>query len=287
MTTTLLTGANGRTGRAILGALHAAGGTVRALIRNADHASALQALGAAECAVGDLDDDASIDRAVAGCTSIIHVGPPMHPNEIEHTQRLLAAAKRHGVTDFIYYSVMHPLRREVRHHRFKLDAEEHVIESGLAYTILQPIRYMQHLEPIWQDVLTNGIHAMPYNVDVGFNVADLADLANATARAALDPSYRYGTFELAGPEPLSQRAMAAILSEEIGRPIVARALPIAELEENARKRGIAAERITQMRIMNEHYDRFGFMGSPKILTWIIGRPPNTFRDYVKRLLAGT
>jgi hypothetical protein len=42
-----------------------------------------------------------------------------------------------------------------------------------------------------------------------------------------------------------------------------------------------------MRIMNEHYDRFGFMGNPKILTWIIGRPPNTFRDYVKRLLAGT
>ncbi len=43
--------------------------------------------------------------------------------------------------------------REVRHNRLKLDAEEVLIESGLPYTIVQPMRYMQHLALIWHKVL--------------------------------------------------------------------------------------------------------------------------------------
>jgi uncharacterized protein YbjT (DUF2867 family) len=281
---TLLTGANGRTGRAILAALHAAGAPTRALIRDERQAPDLLRLGAVACSLGDLEDEAAIDQAVAGCSTVIHVGPPMHPHEVEQTGRVLAAGQRHGIAHLVYYSVMHPLRREVRHHRLKLDAEEQVIESGVPYTILQPIRYMQHLEPIWPTVLREGIHALPYNVDIGFNVVDLADLAEATARVAGDPSYLYGTFELAGPESLSQTDMARILSEELGRPITARAVPLSELEANARQRGVPEERIAQMKIMNDHYDRFGFRGNPKILTWILGREPNDFRTYVRRLM---
>ena len=132
--------------------------------------------------------------------AVVHVGPPMHPNEVAQTGRILAAARRHGVQHLIYYSVMHPLRREVRHHRLKLDAEEAVIEGGVPYTILQPMRYMQHLEPIWNAVRTTGIHAMPFNVDIGFTVVDLADLAEVTAGVVLDPAHLYATYELAGPQ---------------------------------------------------------------------------------------
>ncbi len=48
------------------------------------------------------------------------------------TGHFAAAAKDAGVSRFIYYSVMHPLRREVRHHSLKLDTEEMLIESGSA-----------------------------------------------------------------------------------------------------------------------------------------------------------
>ena len=281
---TLVTGANGRTGRAVLTAMRARGTATRALIRDESQAASLRKLGASDCAVGDLDNDADLQRAVSNCITVIHIGPAMHPNEVEQTTRMLAAAKRHGVTHFVYYSVMHPLRREVRHHRFKLNAEERVIESGVPYTILQPIRYMQHLETIWPTVLQQGVHAMPYSTNIRFSVADLADLAEATALVAGDTSYRYGTFELAGPEALSQHDMAQILSEEIGRPIVAQAVPIEAFVDQARKRGIAEDRITQLMVMNRHYDRFGFLGSPRILSWILGRRPNTFREYAKRLL---
>jgi uncharacterized protein YbjT (DUF2867 family) len=207
----------------------------------------------------------------------------MHPKEVEITESLLEAASRATVGKFVYYSVMHPLRREVRHHRFKLDAEEKVIESGLRYTILQPIRYMQHLDGIWPRVLADRIHAMPFNVDVKFNVVDLSDLADATAKVAVSPDHDFATYELAGPEALSQCDMAEIISEVLGTSVAAEAVAIADMEQRALKAGLSTDRVEQMRIMNEHYDKSGFLGNPNVLNWILGRPLTTFRQYVQRL----
>ena len=285
--TILLTAANGKTGRAVLSALSRAGADVKVFVRDERQWPALQGLGAASFAVGDMEDASTINAAVASCESIVHIGPPMHPNEVEITSRFIDAALSHGVSRFIYYSVMHPLRRAVRHHRLKLDAEETLIESGLPYSIVQPMRYMQHLGLIWKKVLETGVHNMPFNIDVKFNVADLRDLAEATAIVATRPGHLYTTYELAGPEALSQREMAAVISRVIGREIRAEALSLEQMEKNARTAGAGDDRITQMLTMNRHYDRFGFRGNPNVLRWLLGRNPNTFENYVRRLAAGT
>ena len=281
--TILLTAANGRTGRAVLTALSRVGADVKAFIRDERQWPALQGLGAASFALGDMEDASTINAAVATVDTIIHIGPPMHPNEVDITSRFIDSALSNGVSRFVYYSVMHPLRRAVRHHRLKLDAEETLIESGLPYSIVQPMRYMQHLGLIWNKVLETGIHAMPFNVDVKFNVADLRDLAEATAIVATNPEHLYATYELAGPEALSQRDMAAVISRVLGREIRAEALSLEQMEKNARAAGASDDRVTQMLTMNEHYDQFGFRGNPNVLRWILAREPNTFENYVKRL----
>ena len=285
--TTLLTAANGRTGRAVLKALAATGADVKVFIRDERQWPALQQLGAASYALGDMEDAATIGAAMASCDTIIHIGPPIHPSEVEITSRFIDAAKAHSVSRFVYYSVMHPLRRAVRHHRLKLDAEETLIESGLPYTIVQPIRYMQHLELIWKRVLETGVHAMPFNVDVKFNVADLRDLADATAIVATNPGHLYATYELAGPEALSQRDMAAVVSRVLGREIRAEALSLEQMEKNARAAGASDDRVTQMLTMNRHYDQYGFHGNPNVLRWVLGREPNTFENFVRRVAAGS
>ena len=281
--TTLLTAANGKTGRAVLKALANRGADVKVFLRDEAQWPALNELGASSFAVGDMEDAATIEAAMESCDGIIHIGPPMHPNEVEITRRFIDAAKAHDLARFVYYSVMHPLRRAVRHHRLKLDAEEELIESGLPYTIVQPIRYMQHLAMIWKKVLDTGVHNMPFSVDVKFNVADLRDLAEATAIVATEPGHLYITYELAGPEALSQRDMAAVISRVLGRVIRAEALSLEQVEKNARAAGAGDDRVTQMLTMNDHYDRFGFRGNPNVLRWILGREPNTYENYVKRL----
>ena len=136
---------------------------------------------------------------------------------------------------------------------------------------------------IWKKVLDTGVHNMPFNVDVEFNVADLRDLAEATAIVATEPGHLYITYELAGPEALSQRDMAAVISRVLGRVIRPEALSLEQVEKNARKAGASDDRVEQMLIMNGHYDRFGFRGNPNVLRWILSREPNTYENYVKRL----
>jgi uncharacterized protein YbjT (DUF2867 family) len=280
----LVSGANGRTGRAIVSALLARGAQVRGLVRQAAHIDRLTAAGA-EGAVGDLEDRASLMAAAQGCDVIIHIGPPMYPREVETTQNMLDAAAAAGARQFVYYSVMHPLRQDVEHHRLKLIAEAHVVEGPTPYTIVQPIRYMQHLDPIWSQVREQGVHAMPFNTTVKFNVADLADLAEATAITATEDGHLYATYELAGPEALSQDDMAAILSEELSRSVTARHISLEELRTASLAKGIGEDRIARMSKMNAHYDAHGFRGNPNVLTWLMGRAPRTYRDYVKRLIA--
>ncbi len=285
----LVTGANGRTGRAVTAALAARGATVRGFIRDTAQWPGLQTLGKMDDhAVGDLRDPDSLGRALTGCDAMVHIGPPMHPDEVAMTRNCIEAARKHGLRHFVYYSVMHTLRREVRHHRLKLDCEEMLVESGLAYTIVQPIRYMQHLEPIWKQVTGQGVHAMPFNVDVKFNIADLLDHAAATAAVVTEAgAHLFATYELAGPEALSQTDMAAIISRVIGRSVVARTLPLAELRVKATAAGNSVDRVEQMLAMNAHYDHHGFLGNPNILRLLLGGEPARFEDYVRRLWAGT
>jgi uncharacterized protein YbjT (DUF2867 family) len=281
----LLTGANGRTGRAILQALVARKVPVRVFIRKEEQWSSLQKLGALEYAVGDMLDTASINAAVKGCDRVLHIGPPMHAEEVKITDDFIAAAKCENVKHFVYYAVMHPLRREVRHHALKLDAEEHIIDSGLPYTIIEPCRYMQHLEMIWPAVKEQGIHAMAFNVDVQFNVVDLLDLAEATAKVVAEPGHWYATYELAGPESLSQTEMAEIISDVLHKPVKAEAVSLDEMAAKAAAKGMSEDRVQQMRIMNGHYDHYGFLGNANVLRWLLGREPTRFRDYVKRIAA--
>jgi uncharacterized protein YbjT (DUF2867 family) len=279
----LLTGANGKTGRAVLTALVGLRADVRVFIRDESQWPALEALGAKSYALGDMLDPETIALGVAGCNKVIHIGPPMHPEEKIITSHFIEAARQQGVEHFIYYSVMHPLRREVRHHRLKLDTEELLIESGLPYTIAQPIRYMQHLLPIWTRVLEEGVHAMPFNTEVQFNVVDLKDLAEAVAIIAIEQGHQYATYELAGPESLSQQQMADIITDVIGKPVSAEAILPEQIRASALAKGFSSDRAEQMVIMNQHYDDYGFLGSPNILSWILGRPPGTYREFVESI----
>jgi uncharacterized protein YbjT (DUF2867 family) len=279
----LLTAANGRTGRAVLNALVRRDASVRAFVRGPDQAGSLLGAGATEVVVGDLGDDDAVTRAADGCARTLHIGPPMHPDEVAITDRVLAASRRAGVDRFVYYSVMHPFRREVRHHALKLEATEHVVESGLPYTVLEPCRYMQHLEPIWGRVVGEGVHAMPFSTEARFSVVDLFDLVEVAAGVATENDHAYATYELAGPEPLSQNDMALTLSDVLGRPVRAEQVPLDAMAAAARAKGMTEDRIEQMRIMNAHYDRHGFEGNPHVLVSLLGRPATTFRQYVQRV----
>ena len=278
----LITGASGRTGRACLAALVTRGANVRTLVRRADAAAELAAAGARRTVVGDMFDADTMRRALEGVETVLHICPPMDEREAEGACRLTDLAREMGTGRLVLYSVLHPFI-DVPHHRRKLAAEHHLIESGLPYTILQPGRYMEHLRPIWPVVLREGVHRMPFSVEARFSLVDLDDLAAAAAVVVAEDGHADATYQLAGPEALSQNDCAAIIGAVLGRPVRAARRPVEEVLDAARRAGMSEARLEVMRAMNRHYDAHGLVGNPNVLRWLIGRAPRPFRQFVEAL----
>src|SRR5258708_27943912 len=102
----LVTGAAGRTGRRMVEALVARNADVRAFVRRPDAAADMRAIGAAEVVVGDLFDGDTLARAVYGATQVLHICPPMHPQEDALAPALIDLCVQDGTGPFVLYSVL-------------------------------------------------------------------------------------------------------------------------------------------------------------------------------------
>lgn len=278
----LVTAASGKTGRRCVARLLAHGANVRVLVRRQDAADELKAGGVQEVVIGDLFDADVLRSATQGVSSILHICPPMHPNEDSLAAMLTDIALAQGASRLVLFSVMHP-HIDVPHHWRKLKAEEIVIGSGLAFTILQPCRYMQHVDAIWPQILRDGAHCMPFSVDSRFSLVHLDDLAEAAALAVMEDNHANAIYELGGRQALSQRDCARIISKVLGREITAQARPLQDFLNGARADGMPEARITVLDIMNRHYDAHGLHGNGNILRWMLGREPISFEKHVRAL----
>jgi hypothetical protein len=114
-------------------------------------------------------------------------------------------------------------------------------------------------------------------------MVDLEDVAQAAAIVLTEPGHEGATYELAGLETLIQTEVAAILSQQLGRPVRAEAVPLQMWEKRARKSGLGDYQVNALVKMFRYYERYGFWGNPRVLTWLLGRPPTTFAAFVERV----
>lgn len=142
--TTLLTGATGFVGAAVLRALVAAGHRVRALVRpNSDRRN----LNDIECEIvtGDLLEPASLEPALRGCEALFHVAADyrlwvpdpdtMHRTNVQGTVDLFRAAAAAGVSRIVYTSSVATLR--LRNDGSSADEQSHAELSDMISTYKQ------------------------------------------------------------------------------------------------------------------------------------------------------
>jgi NAD(P)H dehydrogenase (quinone) len=282
----LITGASGKTGRAITQMVKHTGVAVRAMVHNAAQAPQLQAAGASEVLVGDLQSRNDLDKACKGIQSVYHICPNMHPQEVEIAQKLLEAAAQAGVEHFVYHSVFHPQIEAMPHHWNKMRVEEMVFSSDLLYTILQPCAYMQNVLGYWQQITTQGIYPVPYSVNTRLSLVDLEDVAKVAAMVLVDPGHDNAIYELCGPETISQAEVAVDLSRELGKAVRAETISLSEWEKGARNSGMIDYARQTLIKMFEYYDRYGLVGNPTVLAWLLKRQPTSFAEFIHREWVG-
>jgi len=148
----LVAGATGGTGQQLVAQLQAQGFGVRALVRDA--ASAAEKLGPeVELIVADVREPASLVPAFAGVTRVISVigagekAGPNSPEQVDYlgNKNLIEAAVEARVKQFVLISSMGATHEDHVLNRifgnvliWKMQAEEYLRASGIAYTVVRP-----------------------------------------------------------------------------------------------------------------------------------------------------
>lgn len=248
--TTLITGATGFVGSAVLRCLVAAGHEARVLARPASDRRNLDGVDC-EVAVGDLTEPASLRKAAAGCDTLLHVAADYRlwvPDpavidrvNVEGSVNLFRAAADAGVTRMVYTSSVATLGllkdggssdedtpstladMVGAYKRSKFLAEAAVrrliAEEGLPIVIVNPSAPIGPRDikptPTGKMILDAAAGRMPAYVDTGLNVAHVDDVA-AGHLLALEKGV-VGERYILGGENMTLRDILGIVCSHVGR----------------------------------------------------------------------
>jgi uncharacterized protein YbjT (DUF2867 family) len=219
----LVSGATGQQGGAVARNLLERGFAVRALTRDTGKAAAreLADLGA-EVVSGDLEDRATIERVLDGVYGVFSVQQFWESGvdgEVRQGVLLADAARAAGVEHFVYSSVGSAHRETgIPHFDSKWEVEEHVRASGVPYTVLRPVFFMQNWEMMREPIL-GGTLPQPLDPDKPFQMIDAEDIGVFAAIAFDDPETWIGReVDVAGDE-LTMLEIAGTFSRVIGRNV--------------------------------------------------------------------
>ncbi|MEM7334858.1 MAG: NmrA family NAD(P)-binding protein [Chloroflexota bacterium] len=269
----LVTGAGGKTGRAIIRQLDRAGIEVVAFVRKKrpfpSHISQV---------LGDLESEADLKKAVDGVDKIYLICPNMHPREFEIGKLVVKVAKETAVSHIVYHSVLHPQVEAMPHHWHKMRFEEHLFESNIPFTILQPTAYMQNIQ--LDRVKETAVYQTPYPVTAQISLVHLDDVAEIAAKVLTESGHLGAIYELVGTMPLTQTAVAEAISEALKIPVEAKEQSLSEWQNQAQAAQLPKHTIQTLKKMFQYYAKFGLIGNPMVLKMLLGREPRGLGDWM-------
>jgi uncharacterized protein YbjT (DUF2867 family) len=271
----VVTAAGGQTGAAVVRALWSQGRQVRAVVGGSRPHPELAAL-AGELAVADLRDVAAVEPLLDGADALYLIWPNFDPDEAAGVTALLAAAARAGVGRVVYHSVLRPQARSMPHHAAKDRVEEALDTSGLPWRVLQPCAYADNLDGQFAEAASTGLFRSPWGLTRAQSLVDLRDVADAAVALLTQGGLDGGTFEAAGPEPLTAPQIAELFAVRLGREVTA-----VDADPDGPVPDEYAARCR--RLMFDHYRAHGFTGSPRVLEALLGRPARTFAEHLAAL----
>jgi len=271
----LITGATGQQGGAVAAALAGGGFELLGMTRKPDSpaAQALKQKGVT-LVQGDLDDAASLTKALAGAWGVFAVQNTWEAGvekEEEQGKRIAKLAREAGVQHFVYSSVGSAHRATgIPHFENKWRVEETVRSLGFpSHVILRPVFFMENILGPW---FLNGdkIYGALKPTTVLQMIA-VRDIGVYGARAFTDAArLNRREIDLAG-DALTFPEAARLLGAGLGRPIEYVQIPMAEVRKNSE----------DFALMLEWFERTGYNADIPGLEKEFGVKPTTFAAWAK------
>ena len=230
--TVLITGATGRQGGAVLRHMLLKGWKLRALTFRADPATIERlANQGIEVVKGDMEDPASLERAVRGVYGVYSVQDFWSvgaKREVQQGKNMADAARNAGVEHFVYSSVGGAERNSgTDHWESKWEVENYIRKLRLPATIIRPAAFMEnyYIDEVEIGIL-KGKLLDPVRADKTYQTIAIDDIGAFVALAFDRPKEFIGSeLEIAGSE-LTNPEAAEVFSRVLGKPVKFRKLPM-------------------------------------------------------------
>ncbi|MDB6080108.1 MAG: hypothetical protein JWO82_3855 [Akkermansiaceae bacterium] len=236
--TVTVVGASGTLGADIVKALLEKGARVRAMVRATSSRTKLESLGVTDFVVADLNDPASLQRAMAAeprAAAVVasaagfsaHSARTKGDNsraDTEGYRSLVDAARDAGVPRFVLISILEcDKASQVPHFYQKFETEKYLAEKRQPYLSLRAGAFLDRARDIVPERIRKGVFP---DIVPGVPMALVysRDLARYTAQAALElpASALNQSVDIGCDVPATGAMVAAAFTRVLGRPVVAK-----------------------------------------------------------------
>lgn len=269
MPTTLVIGATGTVGSALIPDLQSRGHQVRLATRTPTKP---------EHVALDLLTGAGLDSALQGVNRLFLLSPPGHLNQDVLLKPIIDRAAQQGVEKVVLMSAMGADADPTSGLSL---AEAHLAQSGLPYAVIRPNWFMQNFHTFWMgSILATHEVQLPVG-DAKASFIDARDIA-AVAAALLDSTQNNAqAYDLTGPEAIDHATATALISAASGRHIGFRDVTPEQLRPGLLQAGLPAD-YAEFLLLILSYLKAGYAERTTTAVHdILGRPARPFSDYAR------
>jgi uncharacterized protein YbjT (DUF2867 family) len=230
----------------------------------------------------DINNTKSMEAALKGAEAFFSL-TPLVQNMVEAGVNAMRAAKSAGVKKIVRSSAAGAgPHAKIELGRWHYEVEKAAEESGIPFTILRPMNFMQNFlmfgnpESIKSQ---NAFYAPLGNAKLA--VVDTRDVSRIAAKCLTQSSHDGKCYELTGRVALSNQEMAKIFSEVLGRTVTYIDVPETAATEGMAKSGMPGWLIKMLSELNA-IGKAGYLSSvSQDAERILGQKPTAFRSFVQ------
>src|SRR5271157_1822139 len=273
----LITGASGNVGKEVLKQIAQTGPQVRAAFQSVNKAAAPSGV---EVVTVDFNQPETLRTALKGVERVFLVGPPTAQLPALERKAMEVIAQS-DVRQVVKLSAMGG--REAIFPRQHAQSEDYILSSGVPYTFLRPNGFMQNIVNYNASTINAQNAFYGSEGDGQVSQIDLRDVAAVAVRALTEDGHVGKAYTLTGPQALTNREIAQILSDKLGREIRYINLPPAQLKDVLLSAGVPEWNADALLDLQRLYREGKAATVSQDVEQILGRKPINFaqfsRDY--------
>ncbi|MEV4243020.1 NAD(P)H-binding protein [Streptosporangium canum] len=270
----VVTGATGSIGRVLIDRLRAAGTAVVAVVRRPEQGESL----GCDYVVGDFDRPETIGAALSPGDRLF-LNSSLWPGFVPRYREVIDLVRSAGVAQVVKVSVRGAEPGALLGGGMHGEVEAHLKASGLAWSILQPVGFMQNLpaEVSFQD--GEGRFYGSYGPGrVGY--IDARDIADVAAALLTRPVGADETYVLTGPEAPTHDEIAAAVSGALGRTVRYVDLPAEELTGHLERQGFPGPAARDLAELMAQIGDGRWSTTTGTVEALTGRPPRSLARFL-------